>query len=297
MKITAPIKRFLVRSPLHRPCLEASVVFQLLNYKRHARKGQKDLPSPVYCLGNFKTGTVSLSGLLAQRLNGRHEPHVYLYSKVWLQRKRGKFSNNAWKQFLITRARTLNLEFEASGFLTIEAELLMQCFPQSKYILTIRDPLSWIRSMLRHIVKNRQKLHYDYCAPIWDYYFPRNHFQAEEASLRAKNLYPIQSMLDYWKSSNQGAIEAIPSSQLLILDTKELSTSVGLLESFMGWPQNSLDRSRSHLHRNKQQMDPLETISQDWLEAQCAPYQTLFNNWKLRSLPGSLSSGDDTPHV
>jgi hypothetical protein len=222
---------------------------------------------------------MSLDGLLGQKLTGAHEPHAYLFTRSWLKYMAGQLSLQDWKAFLVRRSNALALEFEASGFLTTEADQLAELFPNSKFILTIREPESWLRSMLRHVEKNRQRLGYHYWEPVLQHYFAGHDFPVEEASLEAQKLFPLRSMLDYWKSSNESAIRSIPTDQLLILDTKKLSESLGQLEGFMDWQPGSLNPQKSHLHQSTIIKDPTDEISQSYLSTLTADYQQTFERW------------------
>lgn len=270
------LRRFIVRGPLHRPLLECSAQAQKICYTRTCARSH---PPKVFCIGNFKTGTMSLDGLLGQQLTGAHEPHAYLFTKMWLKYKNGQLSNQEWQDFLIRRCNALSLDYEASGFLTTEAALLAELFPNSKFILTIREPESWLRSMLRHVEKNRQRLGYHYWEPVLQHYFAGHDFPVEETSLEARKLFPLRSMLNYWKHSNESAIRSIPADQLLILDTQKLSESLGQLESFMGWESSTLNPQKSHLHQSPTIQDPTDKISQSYLSTITANYQQAFELW------------------
>lgn len=243
-------------SPLHRPGLELQALSRRISYAGSGLKRPDTRHQPkVFCVGNFKSGTVSLCGLLGQQLRGAHEPDAFLFSKMWLHKAKGQLGSTEWEEFLIRRNNALSLDFEASGFLTTEAPLLAQLYPHSKFILSIREPESWLQSLRRHILKNRSKLGCHYWEPIFEEWFGQAEFEPEEAELKAKNLFPTRGMLNYWKQSNEAAIQAIPRDRLLILETKNLTHSVDQLEAFMGWAEGSLDRSKSHLHRAKQSVD------------------------------------------
>jgi len=198
---------------------------------------------------------------------------------MWLKYKNGQLSNQEWQDFLIRRCNALSLDYEASGFLTTEAALLAELFPNSKFILTIREPESWLRSMLRHVEKNRQRLGYHYWEPVLQHYFAGHDFPVEETSLEARKLFPLRSMLNYWKSSNESAIQSIPADQLLILNTKKLSESLEQLESFIGWESGTLNPKKSHLHQSPTIQDPTDKISQSYLVTLTANYQQAFEMW------------------
>ena len=260
MPFVHAIKRSLIRSPLHRVSLEAEAFYQKLAYASAGMGAPESRHQPkVLCIGNFKTGTVSLAGLLGQKLTGAHEPDAYLYAKTWLRKERGILSQTGWERFLLRRNNHLRLDFEASGFLTEEAETLVRLFPEAKFIVTIREPESWLYSLEAHIEKNRRILGCHYWEPVFRRWFGSKASEAphetrknpSQTSSSGPTGYSRQKMLDYWLRSNRTAIRAIPRHRRLILPTKKLSEEIDRIEQFLGWKTNALDRTRSHLHHSR----------------------------------------------
>lgn len=177
------------------------------------------------------------------------------------------------------RSAALNLDFEASGFLTTEAERLNRLFPKSKFILTIRPTESWLHSMLRHIQKNRQNLGYHYWEPVLEHYFTGHQFPREEATLEAKKLFPLRAILEYWRQSNESVIRSIPKDKLLILHTKKLSKSLGQLEHFMGWKPHTLNPQQSHLHQSPSTKGPIYKINEQYLSTLTSDYDAIYEQW------------------
>jgi hypothetical protein len=284
MSSNRTLKQRFASSRLHRIYLEAAALKQRLSYASQRTQPSSANHHPkVLCIGNFKTGTVSLTALLGQKLRGAHEPHAYLYSQGWLKHCIEAPSPDAWKDFLISRNNSQHLDFEASGFLTLEAAILYELYPHTQFILSIREPISWVRSMLRHIIKNRAIIGHNYWEPAFKHYFATEAFPADERSLQEQQLFSIQSLLDYWKHSNQRAIQAIPTKQLLILDTKKLSNSIGQLETFMNWEINSLERSKTHLHPKDSSADLLADIPEAYINHLAAPYTNYFRDLAISS--------------
>lgn len=277
------LKRKIAASQLHRPLLKAVTLHQLFKYKLAKKmKLNSGYQPKVICLGNFKTGTVSIAAILGSKLYGQHEPDAYLYCQQWLKLKNREIDTQEWIDFLKSRFHSLRLDYESSGFLTIESDSLINIFPKTKFILTIRHPKSWVKSFLRHILNNRKRLDYHYWEPAFLYYFSDTVFPKEEQVLADLNLFPLRSLLNYWLESNESVLKHIPDEQLLLIETSELSGSLNKIEQFMGWPQNTLNCSNTHLHSSKNRTDPLECISNDYLETIFLPYEEKFNSLFLK---------------
>lgn len=261
------IRNKVVSGCLYLPSLECCAQLQHIHYRFAGLRTPETRHNPsAFCIGNFKSGTMSVANLLGHQARDKHEPHAYLFSKMWLKKESGQLSQQEWTEFLIRRSNALSLDYESSGFLTTEAALLADLFPESKFILTIREPISWMRSILNHILKNRRELGYHYWEPVLQKYFGSASFPQEETPLKALNLYPIDGMLSYWRRSNQSVIDLIPAEQLLITSTSHLSESIVQIENFLGLPAESLDRKKSHHHKSAKNDDHLSQIPRDYLQ-------------------------------
>jgi hypothetical protein len=209
---------------------------------------------------------------------------------MWLRKETDQLNKQQWQEFLIRHSNALKLDYESSGFLTSEAPLLAKLFPNSKFILTIREPHVWALSMLQHIQRNRERLGCDYWRPVYQHYFRNEAFATEESELKELQLYPIASMLTYWRESNQLAIDSIPSDRLLILETKKLSESTEQLEDFLKLPQGSLSLSKSHANHWKDKPDNRFGLSQQYLESISQPDQDRYAHWHSDAPPNSSCS-------
>ncbi|MGZ0656207.1 sulfotransferase [Coraliomargarita sp. W4R53] len=278
MQLHQQIQKLIATGRLHRPALEISSRLQELQYVRHKKVKNSIQHKPIVCcVGNFKTGTVTIKRLLDQKLTGQHEPNAYLFTKKWRQFKLQKLSIKDWEDFLIQRTNSLHLDYESSGFLTTEAPTLARIYPNLKFILTIREPESWLRSIINHILNNRARLGYHYWEPILQIYFGKSEFSQEENLLKERSLYPLKAMLDYWKSSNQEVIDRVPASRLLIIETAKLSSSVERLEHFMGWEAGCLNRKTLQFHKSKAQSNLLDDIDRDYIESILKPYKASYS--------------------
>lgn len=91
----------------------------------------------VYCISPYKTASTFVSGLLNTNNNSKHEPYQHLTLLL---------VNKAW--FLGIREKVLGLDFEASGFLSLNKDYFL--LNKKKVVIIYRDFFSWCQSLINH---------------------------------------------------------------------------------------------------------------------------------------------------
>lgn len=134
------IKRFLVRSPLHKPALELKAL-RISN--RWVKENAKILDHrTVYCISPYKTATTFLASCFDRTIS-KHEPlHHTSVRKL----------NQDFNRFFVRRLNSLNLKLECSGFLSAYVEELAQneVAKDLTYVCVLRKPSSWVTSVVNH---------------------------------------------------------------------------------------------------------------------------------------------------
>lgn len=206
---------------------------------RYASCGRFRKPpqAPVFCVGNFRTGAISLANLLRTRLRVAHEPDGYTFLRTLLARYQGRLEADDMDRFLIRRTCALNLDCEVSGFLPFVAADLHRLFPQARFILPLRDPLVWADYLLRDIIDVRRRFGWHFWDPVFAYWFggeDRTRFEPEERLLEELDLFPLRHVFAHWYLSNQLVFNSIDRERLLVLRIDDLSDSLHQLEKFVG---------------------------------------------------------------
>ena len=207
------------------------------------RTGCSDLRPVVFGLGLPKSGTVSLARLLRAYGNSRHEPGASELIGAILNHQEGLLDELALAGFLLGRDRRLGLDAEVSQLLMFVADQLVELFPNARFILTVREPLSWLNSIANH---HRSM---DNDGPGMDGWRRLNRYRfgsADEAGapdpLTEQGLFSANSYLSYWRLHLETVERAVPMERLLVVRTDQLSDSTGRIEEFVGLPAGSLDR-------------------------------------------------------
>ncbi|HYG67897.1 MAG TPA: exostosin family protein, partial [Anaeromyxobacteraceae bacterium] len=161
----------------------------------------------VYGVGAPKSGTHSVANLFAPAYRSEHEPHSALTIVHLLRLFEGRYSEAAVERLLRARDRWMGLDVEAAHYMHHVVGELVRVFPEARFVLTIRDPYTWLTSAVNQSIHNYRNPHP--ARAVWlalsDYRYGRYGFtySPEEAALRAhKGVYPIGSYLDYWTAHN-----------------------------------------------------------------------------------------------
>ena len=199
--------------------------------RQYLRKGFRIRSTHCFCLGAAKTGTTSFSAMFADHYRAAHEPNVADLTKTVEKVILGGLRPPEIKDWLYNRDKQLNLEVEASHPLGYLAPWLPEVFPEAKFVITIRDPLPWLKSRLN--------FHYYKTPEVWqryrDFIWGRHHvgYQPEEAVLKEFGLYSLDAYLTQYSEQYQLLFAHLPEGRTLMLRTERLSDSIGTLAEFL----------------------------------------------------------------
>jgi len=143
--------------------------------------------------------------------------------------------------WLRERDRQLNLEVEASHPLGYMAPWLPSVFPDARFVITLRDPTSWIKSRLNY--------HYYKTPPEWQRYreliWGRWHkgYHPEESKLEELGLYSLDAYLRQYDEQYRLLFSHLPEDRRIVIPTESLDLSGNRIAEFLQINPTSL-RSR-----------------------------------------------------
>lgn len=202
----------------------------------------------AFCIGTSKSGTHSITYMLEQRYRARHEPKEIETINFTLASARGEIGVDEQRRYLRQRDRYMWLEMDASNLNIELVPLLVEIFPEAKFILTVRECLSWVDSEINHMLSNLDAPLVPVWRKMWDHRYQANRFAhaPEERILAEHGLYTLDGFLSYWAWHNSLALDLIPAERLLVIPTGQLSHRTGEIASFLGIPHATMDTGRSH---------------------------------------------------
>lgn len=223
---------------------------------RGASRGLK-----LFGVGNEKTGTHSLAGLFSH-YRAEHEPEVPEFRELVCRNRRGEIRPGELERYFRAKERRLHLEVDSS-FLNGEViDALVPCYPRARYVLTVREPRSWLDSMINQSLRYKSVDWLELRALRVGSGGPH---PPEEEPLSERGLYTLDGYLSEWARHNRRVLEHVPPSQLLVLCTQDITDRVETLAAFAGVPVDTLDIERSHEFRGPVKYGVLEELDQDYL--------------------------------
>ena len=225
----------------------------------------------AFCIGTAKSGTHSLADMLSAKYRASHEPNaVDLITLKNLALKK-QINNTEIVDYIRFRHKQMRLELESSDFCGYFIKEYVETFPKSKFILTVREPFSFLESIINHQLNTPaekpslrkwvlgREINYNYENNLT---FSENDQVLEEYDC----LYPIKGYLDYWFKRNNEAITLIPEDRLLILNTFKLKQNSKAIADFLCVPENTIKSEHSHSFKSPKKWDLLSKIDSNYID-------------------------------
>lgn len=229
----------------------------------------------AYCVGTPKSGTASIANLLQKNFRSAHEPRtrqtIEHLSNHLLNKDEGQ-DFASLSTYLRARDKYLWLELEAAHVLHHCIGMLVDIFPNAKFILTIRDCFSWLNSEINQQYMMRKFPHWT-CIQRIRYQYGEWNFVEEDQILSQYDLYPIASYLSYWTRHNKKVLSAVPSSRLLVIRTQEIDNHLPAMAQFLDISHEEIDQANSHSHQRKSKaLNVFELVPSSYIEQQAETY-------------------------
>ena len=217
----------------------------------------------LFGVGDEKTGTHSLAGLFSA-YRSEHEPEAHDLRPLIEQHLRGELPAGTLERYFADKEQRLRLEVDSS-FLNGEViDLLVPWYPDALYVLTVREPRSWLDSKINQMVT--------FTSPRWielrnlRHGLPEGH-PPEEAALAARNLPTLDGFLAEYARHNRRVVANVPPAQLLVLRTQDIRDRADRLAAFAGVPVDTLNLERSHEFQGPVKHHVLDELDPTYLDA------------------------------
>lgn len=217
----------------------------------------------AYCIGAAKTGTTSVASMFEPALRSAHEQSIRQFNHELIKYLEGQIDAETMAQFLVARDRQFNLDIESSHPMGYVSDLLAKEFPDAKFIITIREPLSWLRSRLN--------FHHRVDPPDWQeyrHYFwtsRQRQYNEQENTLEKYGICSLDIYLSQYADHYHRVLSAIPKERYLIVRTHELASSIQRIADFVGVDPKIIRSSHSNREDNK--IRPLEEMDERYVKA------------------------------
>lgn len=193
----------------------------------------------AFCVGQAKSGTASLYGLLATHYRAAHEPERENMLELILRGSRGEIEDNALRDYLVERDRRLHLDYDIAWANQFIIRHLLPTFPEAKFIVLIRDVYTWLQSIVGHLIS--REIPPDVRAFL-DWWFKPHRYPhtRHDGGLKELGTYPVAAFLSAWNEHINVCTHLIPPDRRLVLRTHELNRSHQRLAEFLQIPVDCL---------------------------------------------------------
>ncbi len=221
----------------------------------------------AFCIGSPKSGTTSFAAIFDQNYRASHEPDRVDMIKVINTHYQNIISDQQYIDWLIKRDKRIWLDIESTGFLGYRPDLLYRAYPDSKYILTIREPLSWMDSMMNHTI-NYPPTSEDVIAMWHEIFFQEklNPFSEKDRVLKQHKVYSIEAYLKYWSQSFQSIVNTFPEDKLLVMKTEDIKSKPELVADFLDVSTSTLNLGDGHKNVAPEKYNLLSLVSDEYIE-------------------------------
>jgi len=231
----------------------------------------------LFCVGLPKAGTESIARLFDRSFRSVHEPRYVESIELACAFEAGQLSTHEVTDALIARDREMRLDMEASHVMARFAPSLADTFKDARFILTIREPISWLDSEINQCINYPNSNTASGFAPwirlrnVCYGPIPADR-PSEELALETYQLHSLDGMLGYWQRHISGVLKGVPRDRLLVLRVEDLSNSLEQIAKFADVPGSSLAAERSHSHKAAVRHRVLSGIPADYLRSKVAQH-------------------------
>ena len=151
----------------------------------------------AFCVGQAKSGTASLAGLLSSHYRAAHEPERAQTLAMILRESHGDIDVEAFRSYLRARARRLNLDYDIAWGNQFIIRHLTAAFPDATFVVLIRDPYTWLQSTIGHLAAREIPADVRAFLDWWfrpDLYPHTRHTRR----LEERGLYSVEAFLRAW---------------------------------------------------------------------------------------------------
>ncbi len=192
----------------------------------------------AFGVGCAKTGTNSLAQMFARDYRAAHEPAKHALLELILKRPQTKDADfSAAVRGLLD---PLDLEMNASQINGYIVATLVTLYPGAKFVLTVREPASWVRSFANHQLTRGGLAR----GSLWARF--RNLRFLGEDMPDGNALYTLDQYLRFWLSHNLNVVGVVPRERLLVVRTERLNEEIPRLAAFLGVGKDTLTSARAN---------------------------------------------------
>lgn len=218
----------------------------------------------LVCIGARKTGTSTIPAVFQSALRSAHEPGLDRIVPAAIQYDRGEMDKTEAIEILLAHDRRFFLEVESSHPLGAMAGPLSEAWPEARFLITVREPLSWLRSQYNWELNTGPRQREPWLSHH-AHFFPQGRVHPpEEASLAQMGLRPLGVYLEHYRRRYETIFSEIPLERRLVVQTQALDESLGRIAAFAG--VSSRELRTAHAKQRSEDHRVLDSIESTYVE-------------------------------
>jgi hypothetical protein len=219
----------------------------------------------AFGVGMPKSGTHSLEAIF-KGYRTMHEPRKTRFMDIIMRHREGGLTDSRARDLVRRLDRSMWLELNSSWINYFLLEMLVEEYPQAKFVLTIRDCYSWLDSMFNQLLGRD---HADYQVQFHHWFgesIKTGRHEDGDKILAEHGLWPLDTWLRYWSEHNSHVLNNVPTDRLLIVRTPEIRHDIPRMADFLGVQRDTLDASHSHEFKAAKKFGLLSQIDEEYLQ-------------------------------
>lgn len=221
-----------------------------------------------YAVGLPRTGTHSLAWMFEDRYRAKHEPtRAHMIDLIYARELEG-MSDADQAAALRQRDHFLWLELESSNHVSNFAPLLASLFAQARFIVLLRDPYTWLNSVMTVGEENAEQ-GVDALmrrAMTAKFGFGRLPYSAHDTPLERRTLAPLQGYCTYYETIYTRLLTELPADRRLVVYTQQITQKVPAIAAFLGIDLASLKLEAAHSDARPKQARVLDEFDRAYLD-------------------------------
>lgn len=241
-------------------------------YRRILCKLLRHRQFQAYCVGAPRTGTSSIAGLFGAYYRSGHEVDSENVLKFSLDYLEGKIDADELDQFIIKRDKKLFLEMDSSTHNFYMIPALLRLFPNAKFLIPIRDPISWLDSYIDYSINNRLQANTNVISPqrmrmnLFRHGNLYHEYTHAEKILQEFEMPSIEAFLFFYKDHYETILKIIPENCCIIYNTFELEEKIPNICRLLGIRSSALSMTNLKLNKRKKRHHVLAGVDPAYLQ-------------------------------
>lgn len=236
----------------------------------------------IYNVGLNRGGTTSIHQMFSN-FRSAHEPMIMKLVEAAV--------GDCDMRAVIEEKRQHGYEVESSCWNFHALPILLED-PEAKFLLSIRTPYLWVRSMIVHIHKGQLGR-----MPLWtkmlrqrfgsyELRYGETYRPREEASLQKFTQFRLDGFFKFWQFHNRTVIDMVPPERLHIVPTAHMNDRLPQIAAFCDVPVEKLKRAHANKTEYKADDEPYAQLPEGYvrrlIDAHCPLEKQL--NWDTGEL-------------